>query len=136
MLKRVSPTINGVYIMDNKTVTIKHKTTCKDTPQQLAGEESTTPTFEHSFDFSNCTDAEILDMAASNMVITWRARNGVKKMNEENVRALPTTIDVHEFMKTTTRGKTKVEKCESIVGKMSDDERKVFLAELTAKYSK
>ena len=121
--------------MENATVTITHATTCKDTPEQLKGEESTVPRFTHNFDFSNCTEQEILNMAATNMVIVWRARNSVKGLTEEEVRALPDTVDVKEFLASTrTRGKSASEKAEALFGKMSDFDRIKLLETLSEKY--
>ena len=120
--------------MENKTVKISHKTTCSDTPAQLKGEESSTPIFEHSFDFSNCSEQEILDMAATNMIIVWRARNSVKNKSEEEVRALPTDIDVKEFLSSTrTRGKSNTEKASNLLNKMSPAELEEIKAMLEAR---
>ena len=124
------------YTMKESIVTINHATTCSDTPEQLKGEESTVPRFEHHFDFSNCSEKEILDMAATNMVIVWRARNSVKGLTEDDVRALPTEIDVKEFLASTkTRGKSVSEKAENLIDKMSDADRAKLLADLTEKYT-
>lgn len=122
--------------MKNATVTITHATTCKDTPEQLKGEESTVPRFTHNFDFSNCSEQEVLEMAATNMVIVWRARNSVKGLTEDDVRALPDTVDVKEFLASTrTRGKSASEKAEALFGKMNETERALLLADLADKYN-
>lgn len=75
-------------------------------------------------------------MAATNMVIVWRARNSVKGLTEDDVRALPTEIDVKEFLASTkTRGKSVSEKAENLIDKMSDADRAKLLADLTEKYT-
>ena len=79
--------------VEGKEVTITHNTTCKDTEKALQGEKQTSPSFVHVFDFSNCTEEQVLTWAGENRLIAWRARNKPLDMSEEEVRALESTID-------------------------------------------
>ena len=81
-----------ISIKDN-VVTITHNTRCKDTPAAVKGEVNKTPSFTHHFDFSAVEHNTLLQMAAANCIIAWRARHRPIDMTEEEVKALPDTID-------------------------------------------
>ena len=79
--------------IENKRVAIKHNTMCVDTKKALQGEKQVKPSFEHIFDFSDCSDEQILGWAAENRLIAWRGLHKVKDLTEEKVKALDTTIN-------------------------------------------
>lgn len=45
------------------------------------------------YDFTNTPKATLIQWATANRVIAWRAHNDVKELTQEQILALPTTID-------------------------------------------
>lgn len=83
-----------------------------------------------TFDFSNCTEAEILELAARSAVIAYR-----KNFRDETAANIPNfaerTIDVHvELMMIERTGKTKEERAKSLLAAMTKEERLALLREI------
>lgn len=134
MLGCISPCYKGNIIMEKNTIVVNHKTRCKDTPAHIKGEENNTPAFSTTFDFSNCTDAEILDLAAKTCIINFRTSCKVNDITKDEFQALMNDpIDVHEELKTVKRGLSKVQKAEKIASEMSDAEVTALLELLNNK---
>lgn len=120
--------------MNDKTIVITHKTRCKDTPAHVKGEENKAPSFTTTFDFSNCTDAEILELATKTCIINFRTSCKVNDITADAFKALMgDSIDVHEELKTVKRGLSKTQKAEKAIDGLSDEETESLLASLKAK---
>ena len=79
--------------IEGTIVTITHNTRCEDTEKALQGEKQSTPEFTHNFDFTDCTEEQILTWACENRLIAWRSKHKPVNMNEADVRELPTVIN-------------------------------------------
>lgn len=120
--------------VENMTATVTHKTRCTDTEAHLKGEENKAPTFKHTFDFSNVSKEQMLQWLADNRIIAWRSHNNVKDLTENEVRALPTTIDVSvDFAKKARGGKTALVKSIEALAAASDMSIEEFIADLQSK---
>lgn len=120
--------------MDNTIIVVNHKTRCKDTPMHIKGEENKTPSFSTTFDFSECTDNEILELAAKTCIINFRTSCKVNDISEEEFQALmDSPINVHEELKTVKRGLSKTQKAEKAIDGLDDAETEQLLNALKAK---
>lgn len=85
-----------------------------------------------TFDFSGCTQEELLEMAAQSAVIAYRKH--FRNLKEgEIIDFAEKHIDVKKDILThQTRGKSVGEKAKDLFSKMSPEEKAALLAELTA----
>lgn len=119
---------------EEKTVKVVHKTRCSDTPKQLAGEENPCKTYETTFDFSNCTDEEILELASKTCIISFRTKSKVNSITEKEFAALmKEPIDVHEALKAERRGLTPQQKIEKLASEMKPEELQALIESLNNK---
>lgn len=117
--------------IEDKTVVVTHKTRCVDTPKALKGEENPCKTFNTTFDFSNCTDEEMLELASKTCIISFRTKSKVNSITEEAFSKLQTdSIDVHEAIKAERRGLSNAQKAEKAFASLSEAEVKALLAKL------
>ena len=117
-----------------KTIVVKHKTRCEDTPQQIKGEENPCKEFTTTFDFSNCDNKEILELAARTCIIAFRTKSKVNSITEERFSELMTEpIDVHEALKAERKGMTAEEKITKLTGLMNDKEIAALIEKLSNK---
>ena len=72
--------------MEKNTIEVKHKTRCKDTKEALKGEVNPCKEYKTIFDFSDCTEEEILNLASRTCIIAFRTKSKVNSITEE---ALP-----------------------------------------------
>lgn len=106
-----------------KTVIVTHRTRCKDTAKALKGEENPCKEYSTTFDFSACSDAEILTLASKTCTIAFRTKSKVNDITEEAFAALMVEpIDVHEQLKAEKRGLSNEQKLDRITGGMNKDE--------------
>lgn len=103
----------------NNIVEITHKTDLLDGKQQ---------TITTIFDFSKVTHEQLLEMATKNRVIASRAK--WRQLTKDDVNG--TSIDVAQQLTATRTKKTNMEKVDSLVKDMSEEE----IAALISKYSK
>ena len=112
--------------MENKTIVVRHKTRCMDTPKALKGEENPCKEYKTTFDFSECSEEEILNLAAKTCIISFRTKSKVNIISEEKFSELANaTINVHEALKAESRGLSSEEK----INRLTKD---IDKAELTA----
>lgn len=85
-----------------------------------------------TFDFSNCTESQILELAAQSAVISYR--KNFKNVVEGDIAGFAERdIDVmSDIVTVQKRGKTTVEKVAGLVGKLSAEDKAKLLAELVA----
>ena len=120
-------------IMEKTTIAVKHKTRCMDTPKALKGEENPCKEYNTTFDFSNCTEEEILNLASRTCIIAFRTKCKVNSITEEAFGTLANkTIDVHEELKAERRGLSNAEKAEKALTSLSEEERADILKKLLA----
>ena len=121
---------------NTKTVKVTHKTRCKDTAVALKGEENPCKTFNTVFDFSDCTESEVLELASKTCIIAFRTKSKVNSITEDEFQALQDEpINVHEAMKAERRGLSSEQKIENAIDKMSDADRAALLERLINKRS-
>lgn len=109
--------------MENNTIVVRHKTRCMDTPKALKGEENPCKEYKTTFDFSDCSESEILNLAAKTCIISFRTKSKVNVIKEEDFAVLAnTTINVHEALKAESRGLSAEEKIDRLTKDMGKDE--------------
>lgn len=119
--------------MEKNTIVVKHKTRCMDTPKALKGEKNPCKEYNTTFDFSNCTEEEILNLASRTCIIAFRTKCKVNSITEEVFSELANkTIDVHEELKAERRGLSNAEKAEKALTSLSEAERADILKKLLA----
>lgn len=119
---------------EKKTATIVHKTRCSDTPNALKGEENPCNEFTTVFDFSECSEAEILDLASKSCIIAFRTKSKVNNItNEKFTELMKEPINVHEALKAERRGATPAEKAEKLLSDMDADAVKALLEKFSNK---
>lgn len=119
--------------MEKPTIEVKHKTRCMDTDKALKGEVNPCKEYKTIFDFSECTEEEILNLASRTCIIAFRTKCKVNSITEEKFAALAnTTINVHEELKAERRGLSNAEKAEKAMLAMSDTEREDIIKKLLA----
>ena len=120
--------------MDDKTIVVKHKTRCMDTPKALKGEENPCKEYKTTFDFSACSEQEILELASKTCIIAFRTKSKVNSITEEAFAVLANnTIDVHEQLKAERRGATAEQKIAKLAEGMDKDELTKLLLALSEK---
>ena len=137
----ISHTYKRGFIMSNtninveeKTATITHKTRCNDTPKALKGEENPCNEFVTTFDFSKCSESEILDLASKSCIISFRTKSKVNDIsNDAFQKLMDEPINVHEAMKAERRGLSPIEKAEKLMTGMSEADVKALLEKLANK---
>ena len=128
--------IKGEHVMNTidtnkKTVIVKHKTRCSDTPKALKGEDNPCQSLETTFDFSDCTEEEILNLATKSCIIAFRTKCKVNDITEEKFAELcAEPINVHEDLKAERKGMSASEKVTKLMGTMSNAERQLILEQL------
>jgi hypothetical protein len=124
----------NIINVEEKTVIVNHKTRCMDTAKQLAGEENPCKEFKTTLDFSECTEEEILELASKTCIISFRTRNKVNSITEEEFAALMVEpINVHEALKAERRGLTPQQKIEKLASEMKPGELKALIEALNNK---
>jgi len=84
------------------------------------------------FDFSNCTEEEILSWASQAVVIAYRKH--FRKLPETDIsKFADKTIDVHTEMVSERRTLSDAEKVQRAISKMSDEEKALLIEQLTSK---
>ena len=117
--------------MEKNSIVVKHKTRCMDTPKALKGEENPCKEYNTTFDFSNCTEEEILNLASRTCIIAFRTKCKVNTISEEVFADLANkVIDVHEELKAERRGLSNAEKAEKALLSLSEDERSNMIKKL------
>lgn len=117
--------------MEKNSIVVKHKTRCMDTEKALKGEENPCKEYTTTFDFSECSEEEILLLASKTCTIAFRTKCKVNSITEEAFSKLANaTINVHEELKAERRGLTSVEKAEKALTSMTADERASILKKL------
>ena len=120
--------------MENKTIVVKHKTRCMDTPEALKGEENPCKEYRTTFDFSECSEQEILELASKTCIISFRTKSKVNSITEEKFSELANaTIDVHEQLKLERRGLSAEEKIERLTKDMGKDELSALIRSISEK---
>ena len=120
--------------MEKKEIVVKHKTRCMDTPKALKGEENPCKEYNTTFDFSNCTEEEILNLASRTCIIAFRTKSKVNTISEKEFSDLAnTTIDVKEDLLNVIRGLTKEQKLEKIISGMGKDDLDKLLERIKEK---
>lgn len=118
--------------METQSIVVRHKTRCMDTAKALKGEDNPCKEYKTTFDFSNCSDKEILELASKTCIISFRTKSKVNTITEDAFAALANeTIDVHEALKAERKGLSSEEKIDRLTKDMGKDE----LAELIKKLS-
>ena len=124
---------NSINI-ENQTVVVKHKTRCKDTAQHVKGEENPCREFTTTFDFSECTPEEILNLATKSCTIAYRTKCKVNEITEDKFAELmKNPINVHTELKAERKGMSADEKVEKIYETMTEQERADLIKKLTNK---
>ena len=83
------------------------------------------------FDFSKCTEEEILTWASQAVVIAYRKH--FRKLPENEIsKFADKTIDVHTEMVSERRTLTDAEKVQRAMSNMSDEDKAELIAQLTA----
>ena len=119
--------------MEKKSIVVKHKTRCMDTPKALKGEENPCLTYTTTFDFSECSEEEILNLASKTCIIAFRTKCKVNSITEEAFAGMANaTIHVHEELKAERRGLSNAEKAEKALTSLSESERADILKKLIA----
>lgn len=119
--------------MNDKAIVVRHKTRCMDTPKALKGEENPCKEYKTTFDFSKCSEEEILNLASKTCIIAFRTKSKVNSISEEAFSTMANkTIDVHEELKAERRGLSNAEKAEKALTSLSESERADILAKLIA----
>ena len=117
--------------MEKTTIVVKHKTRCMDTAKALKGEKNPCKEYNTTFDFSNCTEEEILNLASRTCIIAFRTKCKVNSITEEVFAGLANaTINVHEELKAERRGLSNAEKAEKALMSLSDTERESMIKKL------
>ena len=117
--------------MEKNTIEVKHKTRCMDTEKALKGEENPCKEYKTTFDFSNCTEEEILNLASRTCIIAFRTKCKVNIITEEAFADLANkVIDVHEELKAERRGLSNAEKAEKALLSLSEEERANMIKKL------
>ena len=120
--------------MENNTIEVKHKTRCMDTPKQVKGETNPTKEFKTTFDFSKCSEEEILELAARTCIISFRTKCKVNIITEEEFAVLAgKTVDVHEVLKAERKGLSAEEKVQRLTKDMGKDELTALIESLSNK---
>lgn len=119
--------------VEEKTVTVNHKTRCMDTERHIKGEENPCKEFTTTFDFSNCTGEEMLELASKTCIIAFRTKSKVNVITEKAFSELmKEPIDVHEAIKAERRGLSNAQKAEKAIDSLSETEREDMLKKLIA----
>ena len=119
--------------MNDKAIVVRHKTRCMDTPKALKGEENPCKEYKTTFDFSKCSEEEILNLASKTCIIAFRTKSKVNSISEEAFSTMANkTIDVHEELKAERRGLSNAEKAEKALTSLSESGRADILAKLIA----
>ena len=120
--------------MEKNTIVVKHKTCCMDTAKALKGEENPCKEYNTIFDFSNCSEEEILNLASKTCIIAFRTKSKVNTISEKEFSDLAnTTIDVKEDLLNVIRGLTKEQKLEKIISGMGKDDLDKLLERIKEK---
>lgn len=118
--------------MEEKTIVVRHKTRCKNTAPHVKGEDNPCKEFVTTFDFSNCSDEEILRLASKTCTIAFRTKCKVNEISEEKFAELmKEPIDVHEALKAERRGMSSEEKVERLFDTMTESERLELIKKLS-----
>lgn len=108
--------------MEVQSIVVKHKTRCMDTPKALKGEDNPCKELTTTFDFSGCSEEEILNLASKTCIIAFRTKCKVNIISEKEFAKLADgTIDVKDELLNVIRGLTKEQKIEKLVGDMDKD---------------
>jgi len=117
--------------MEKQSIVVKHKTRCMDTAKALKGEDNPCKEYKTTFDFSNCSEEEILNLASRTCIIAFRTKCKVNTINEEKFTELANgTVDVHEELKAERRGLSNAEKAEKALLSLSEEERTNMIKKL------
>ncbi len=120
--------------MENKTIAVRHKTRCMDTPKALKGEDNPCKEYKTTFDFSECSEQEILELASKTCIIAFRTKSKVNSITEDAFSTLAnSTIDVHEQLKAERRGLSAEEKIDRLTKDMGKDELAALIRSITEK---
>ena len=117
--------------MNDKAIVVRHKTRCMDTPKALKGEENPCKEYKTTFDFSKCSEEEILNLASKTCIIAFRTKSKVNSISEEKFAGLANgTVDVHEELKAERRGLSNAEKAEKALLSLSETDRTNMIKKL------
>lgn len=117
--------------MEKQSIVVKHKTRCMDTAKALKGEDNPCKEYKTTFDFSKCSEEEILNLASKTCIIAFRTKCKVNSISEEAFAGMANkTIDVHEELKAERRGLSNAEKAEKALTSLSESERESILKKL------
>lgn len=120
--------------MNEKEIVVRHKTRCMDTPKALKGEDNPCKEYKTTFDFSNCSEQEILELASKTCIIAFRTKSKVNTISEEEFATLANnTIDVHEQLKAERRGLSAEEKIDRLTKDMGKDELAALIRSISEK---
>ena len=101
----------------NSIVTQTHKTVFDD------GEHEVTTIF----DYSNCSDQQLLELATRTMTIAWRPSK--RKMKSEQCNN--EVVDVAEWLNNRNVGKSKVEKAKGLLAQLSEAEKAEIIKQMS-----
>ncbi len=120
--------------MDKKEIVVRHKTRCMDTAKALKGEDNPCKEYKTTFDFSKCSEQEILELASKTCIIAFRTKSKVNSITEESFSTLANAIiDVHEQLKAERRGLSPEEKIDRLTKDMGKDELAALIRSISEK---
>ncbi len=120
--------------MEKNSIVVTHKTRCMDTAKALKGEPNPCKEYKTTFDFSDCSEEEILNLASKTCIISFRTKMKVNTITEEAfAKEANAIVNVHEELKAERKGLSAEEKIERLTKGMDKDALEKLLKDLAEK---